>query len=43
MDEYLTKMREIADLLDEAGVTLLEDVIVWYTLKNLPKEYDVFK
>ena len=43
MDEYLTEMREIVDLLDEAGVTLPEDVIVQYTLKNLPKEYDVLK
>ena len=43
MDEYLTEMKETADLLEDAGVSLPEDVVVWYTLKNLPKEYDILK
>ena len=43
MDEYLTKMKEVADLLEDAGVPLPEDAVVWYTLKNLPQEYDIVK
>ena len=43
MDKYLTEMKETADLLEEAGVPLSKDVIVWYTLKNLLKEYNIVK
>ena len=43
MDEYLIEMKEIADLLEDVGVPLPEDVVVWYTLKNLPKKYDIVK
>ena len=43
MDECLTKMKETTDLLEDAGVSLPHDVVVWYTLKNLLKEYDIVK
>ena len=43
MDAHLTEVREVDDLLEEVEVTLPEEVIVFYTLKNLPKEYEIFK
>ena len=43
MDEYLTEMKETTDLLEDVGVPVREDVVVWYTLKNLPKEYNILK
>ena len=43
MDAHLTEVREVANLLEEVEVNIPEDVIVFYTLKNLPKEYEIFK
>ena len=43
MDEYLTEMKETTYLLEDAGVPLLADIVVWFTLKNLPQEYDILK
>ena len=43
MDAHLTEVKEIANLLEEVGVNIHEDIIVYYTLKNLPKEYEIFK
>ena len=43
MDAHLTEIKEVANLLEEVEVVILEDIIVYYTLKNLPKEYDIFK
>jgi hypothetical protein len=43
MDEHLTKVKEIANLLEDVDVIIPEDIIVYYTLKNLPKEYEIFK
>lgn len=43
MDTHLTEVREVANLLEEVEVNMPEDVIVFYTLKNLPKEYEIFK
>jgi hypothetical protein len=43
MDEYLTDMKEAVDLLEEVELPLPERILVFYTLKNLPKEYDVIK
>ena len=43
MDAHLTEVKEIANLLEEVEVNIPEDIIVYYTLKNLPKEYDIFK
>lgn len=43
MDTHNTEVREIANLLDEVEVIIPEDTIVYYTLKNLPKEYEIFK
>lgn len=37
MDAHLTEMREIANLLEEVEVIIPEDVIVFYTLKKLPR------
>ena len=43
MDAHLTMVKEVANLLEEAEVKIPEDIIVYYTLKNLPKEYEIFK
>lgn len=43
MDTHLTEVKEVANLLEEVEVNIPEDVIVFYTLKNLPKEYEIFK
>ena len=43
MDVHLTEVRDIANLLEEVDVNIPEDIIVYYTLKNLPKEYEIFK
>ena len=43
MDAHLTEVKEIANLLEEVEVIIPEDIIVYYTLKNLPKEYEIFK
>lgn len=43
MDAHLTEVREIANLLEEIDVNILKDIIIYYTLKNLPKEYKIFK
>lgn len=43
MDAHLTEVKEVANLLEEVGVNIPEDIIVYYTLKNLPKEYEIFK
>ena len=43
MDAYLIEVKEVANLLEEVDVIILEDIIVYYTLKNMPKEYEIFK
>lgn len=43
MDEYLTDMKDAVDLLNKVGIFLLEEVVTYYTLKNLPREFDVTK
>ena len=43
MDTHLAMIKETANLLEEVGVVIPEDIIVYYTLKNLPKEYEIFK
>ena len=43
MDAHLTEVKEIANLLEEVDVNIPEDIIVYYTLKHLPKEYEIFK
>ena len=43
MDAHLAEVKEVANLLQEVEVNIPEDIIVYYTLKNLPKEYEIFK
>ena len=43
MDVHLTEVKEVANLLEEVDVNIPEDIIVYYTLKHLPKEYEIFK
>lgn len=43
MHEYLTVMKEKLYKLEDVNVLLSEPVIVWNTLRNLPKEYDILK
>ncbi len=40
MDVHLTKIKNVVDQLEEIGMSLSKDIIVHYTLWNLPKEYD---
>lgn len=43
MDTHLIEVRELADIIEEVDINIPEDIIVYYTLKNLPKEYEIFK
>lgn len=43
MDKYLIEMKEVSDSIEEVNVPLPKNVVVWYTLKNLPNEYEVLK
>ena len=43
MDEHLTKVKNISDMLEEVHCGLPEDIVVYHTLQNLPCQYDVFK
>jgi hypothetical protein len=43
MDVFLIDVKEVVDLLKEVDVTLSKDIIVYYIVQNLPKEYEVFK
>lgn len=43
MDEHLTEVKNISDMLEEVNCGLPEDIVVYYTLQNLPSQYDVFK
>jgi transposase InsO family protein len=43
MDEYLADVKEAADQMEEVEVGLPEKVVVYHTIKNLPKEYDTVK
>ena len=43
MDAYLVDIKEATDHMEEVEVGLLEKVIVYHTLKNLPSEYHTFK
>lgn len=36
MDEHLTKVKNISDMLEEVNCGLPKDIIVYYTLQNLP-------
>lgn len=40
MDVHL---KNVAIQFEEIGLSLPKDIIVHYTLQNLPKEYDTFK
>lgn len=37
------KVCEVAYLLKEIDVNIFEHIIIYYTLRNLPKEYEIFK
>lgn len=39
MDAHLTEIKNVADMLEEVGVSLPEEIVVYYTVKHLPKEY----
>jgi hypothetical protein len=43
MDDYLTNIKEAADMLEELGIPLPEPIVVYYIVDNLPKEYDIQK
>lgn len=41
MDAHLTEVKEIANLLEKVNVIISDDIIVYYTLRNLLKEYKI--
>jgi hypothetical protein len=44
MDVFFIDVKEVVDLLDsEVDVTLPKNIIVYYIVQNLPKEYEMFK
>lgn len=43
MDAHLTKVHEVADLFEEIDVNIPDDIFVYCTLKNLPKEHEISK
>ena len=43
IDEYLMDMKEVTDMLEEVGLRLPESIVCYYTVINLPKEYEVIK
>ena len=43
MDNYLTNMKEATNLLDELGISLSEPIVVYYIVKNLPREFHIQK
>lgn len=43
MEEYLVDMKETIDSLEDVNVALPEDIVVWITINNLFKEYDITK
>lgn len=42
MDSYIVDIRNIANMLEEIGCQLPKDVVVYYIIANLSKEYIVF-
>lgn len=43
MDEYLIDMKEVASLLDDVKLPHPKRILVFYSLKNIPKQHDVIK
>ena len=43
MDAYLADIKEAVDQMEEVEVGFPKKVIVYYTLKNLPSDYDMVK
>jgi hypothetical protein len=43
MDEHLIDMKEVANLLDDVELPHPKKILVFYNLKNIPKEHDVIK
>lgn len=41
IDVHLIDIKNVAELLEEVKVVLHDQVVVYYTLKNLPKDYDI--
>ena len=43
MDEHLTEVKNISDMVEEVNCGIHEDILVYYTLQNLPSQYYVFR
>jgi hypothetical protein len=42
MDAYFTEVKNVADVMEGINVKLLKDIMVYYMIKNMSKEYEVF-
>lgn len=43
MNEYFIDMKKVAKLLDKVNVALSKNIVIYYILKKIPKEYEVVK
>lgn len=43
MDEYFMDMKDVVDFFNKVGIFFLEEVVIYYILKNLFREFDVIK
>jgi hypothetical protein len=42
MDAYFIEIKNVADVMEGVNVRLSEGIVVYYMIKNLSKEYEVF-
>jgi hypothetical protein len=43
MDAHFTKVKNVTNMLEKIDLMLPKDIIIYYTIQNLPKEYEIFK
>jgi hypothetical protein len=43
MDTHLIEVKNATDMLEKVDLMLPKDIIMYYTIQNLPKEYKTFK
>jgi hypothetical protein len=42
MDAYFIEVKNVANVMEGVNVGLLKDIVVYYMIKNMSKEYEVF-
>ncbi|BBN14008.1 hypothetical protein Mp_6g08150 [Marchantia polymorpha subsp. ruderalis] len=41
MNAHLTEIENVTDMLEEVDVSLPEEIVIYYTVKHVPKEYNI--